>query len=171
MAVPTLDVRGDERLLAAARVLRDFESFTPEITRRVQRTMSPVWRGLISRKAGRWNRDQAVLARNARIEGIAPPVARAADSTRAMRGGFVPAEQWHAVEFGANREKVTTYMRRGPNGDLHRVTRHTSRQMPPRIRKGRIVYPAFAELVPRLASMWVQTIMRTTNELLEKAVG
>ena len=96
-------------------------------------------------------------------------MAIAASSRRALRGGLVPADQWHAVEFGADREKVTTYQRRSPKGNLHRVSRHTARQLPPRRRAGWVAYPALAEFLPRALRLWSQLIVRKYAEAAEKA--
>ena len=69
--------------------------------------------------------------------------------------------------FGADQDTVTTYERRGSKGGQHRVTRHTSRGLPPRRRKGRVVFPAAAEMGRRLASLFVQTIVRGIYEASE----
>lgn len=164
-----ISVRDHDELRAVVLALkaadRDLRS---DINRATRETLNPVWRGLVDVNAT-YRRDQAVLAKGTRIKAGNPPVAVAASSRRKLRGGLVPAEQWHAHEFGADREATATYQRRSPKGTVHTVTRHTRRQLPPRYRKGRVVFPAFAEFAPRAVSLWVQLIVRKYNEAAEQA--
>lgn len=163
-----LAVRGDDRLRAVVLALkaarRDVKN---EIARATRQTMNPVWRDAVAARA-KSDLDRKVIAAGARIAAGNPPVAYAAQSKRRLPGGLVPVERWHAVEFGANPDKVTDYDRRSPTGGTHDVTRHTQRQLPPRYRKGRIAYPALAEFVPRLTSLWVQIVVRVFNEAVER---
>lgn len=149
-------------LKAADRDLRN------DINRATTATMGPVWKSLVEANASR-PMDARVLAKGARIKPGNPPVAMAAMSRRALSGGFVPTDRWHAFEFGADRETTTTYERRSPLGTVHQVTRHTRRQLPPRIRAGRVVYPAFADIVPRLISLWVQLVIRKYADAAERS--
>lgn len=163
-----LAVRGDDRLRAVVLALkaarRDVKN---EIARATRQTMNPVWRDAVAKNA-RTDLDRKVIAQGARIAAGNPPVAYAAQSKRRLHGGLVPVERWHAVEFGANPNEVTTYDRKSPKGGKHDVTRHTQRQLPPRYRKGRVAYPALKEFVPRLTSLWVQIVVRVFNEAVEK---
>lgn len=86
---------------------------------------------------------------------------------RKLSGGLNPKVDYHAVEFGAvDREAFTQYEARR-NGKAFQVRRRTLRQFKPRNTKGYVVYPAAAEAIPRLASLWVQTAVRTLHELIE----
>lgn len=132
-------------------------------------TMGPVWKDVLADRAIRFHRDVRLYLPGGIIAGNNPK-ATAATETRTLSGGLVPAKDWPKIEFGSNREKQTTYDRRSPKGKVHKVTRRTQRQLPPRYRKGRVAYPAFAEVAPRVVSLWVQMIIRRYNEALEKAV-
>lgn len=149
-------------LKAADRTLRT------DINRATRETMNPVWRGLIEGNATN-RRDSAILAKGAKIKAGNPPAGQAATSRRPLRGGLSPVDHWQALEFGADREKTSTYTRKSKNGGTHQVTRHASRQLPPRIRSGRVVYPAVADIGPRLASLWVQIIVRKYHDAAEEA--
>lgn len=163
-----LDVRGDDRLRATVLVMRELERpIVNEINRQTRGTLNPLWRGLVENHATS-RRDFGVLAKGARIKPGNPPVAQAGSSRRRLRGGLIPADSWHAFEFGADRNAVRTYDRRSPGGGTHTVRRHTRRQLPPRIRAGRVVMPAFAEFAPRAVSLWVQTVVRTVMDRLER---
>ncbi|TFC94574.1 hypothetical protein E3T28_14830 [Cryobacterium sinapicolor] len=88
-------------------------------------------------------------------------------STRALSGGLKPSENAAAIEFGTKRDLVRTYDRRSRKGGTHKVTRHTRQQLRPLNRKGYVFYPAVTSLIPRIASLWVQTTVRTFHEALE----
>lgn len=164
-----LSVRDSNALRATVLVLRELERpVVKEINTRTRDTLGPLWTSLVELHAQR-PIDQAVLAKGARIKPGNPPTAIAASSRRRLRGGLVPAERFHVREFGGNREAVKTYTRRSRRGGTHNVTRHTARQLPPRYRKGRVVWPAFAEFAPRAAALWVQTVVRTVMDQLESA--
>lgn len=109
-----------------------------------------------------------VIGRTARVavtdRGVRLQAARVG---RPLRGGLNPKTQWHAVEFGGDqdvRRKVAYTSSRGKNYD---ITRHTQRQLRPRRETGYVAYPAIARSVPRLASLWLQTIVRAGHEALE----
>lgn len=163
-----IDVRGVEKLRATVLVLKNVERpVAREINTRTRTTMNPVWKGLVETHASR-HIDARVLAKGARVKGGNPPVLVAASSRRPLGGGLVPATQWHAYEFGAAQDSERTYTRRSSRGRVHKVTRHTTRQLPRRIRKGRVVYPAVEEIVPRLVSLWVQTVVRTVMDGVDR---
>lgn len=73
------------------------------------------------------------------------------------------------TEFGAYREDFNTYRRRSRKGKSHGVNRRTQRQFWHYTKKGHTVYPTAENMIPRIASLWVQTIYRTVHEVIEKA--
>lgn len=168
-----LDVgRAPDAIRAAVLALKAADrGLRSDINKATRTTMSPVWKDLITSRA-RTTRDKKVLANGLRIKAGSPPAGIAASSKRKLSGGLVPAEAWQPFEFGADPNKVTTYTRRSPNGGTHKVTRHTTKQLPSRMgrgMKGNVVYPAVKQFVPRLVSLWVQTIVRTYYEAAEEA--
>lgn len=84
---------------------------------------------------------------------------------RRLSGGLNPKTDYAGVEFGADREKKTSYVRQGS-----RVTRRTRAQFKPRRKSGYVFYPAARKMVPRLASLWVQTIVRTVADIFDGSV-
>jgi len=137
-----------------------------EISKETRGTLNPVWRDAVASHA-RTRMDAAVFGKGARIAAGNPARAVAASSRRALSGGFTPDRDGRALEFGVDRNKESTYSRRSRNG-THQVTRHTRRGLPARNRRGRVVYPAFAEFGPRLTSMWVQIVVRNIHKALEE---
>lgn len=81
---------------------------------------------------------------------------------RKLSGGLNPKTEFPAVEFGANRNKVTSYTRKG-----HRVKRRTAVQMRPRNKSGYVFYPAASEMIPRLARLWVQTVVKVYGDIFD----
>lgn len=142
---------------------RDLRS---RINRSIRQTMNPVWRAQVAAHVTR-HTDTAVIAKGARIKAGNPPVALAAQSRRPLRGGLVPVRQWPGFEFGAVHGVKATYTRRSPKGRLHQVRRDTTRQLPPRIRAGRVAYPALADLAPRAWSLVVQLVVKVYAEAAE----
>lgn len=163
-----LSVHGARELRAAVLAMRVARrEVRNDINRATRQTFNPVWRQLVNDRA-RTSLDRRVLNTGVRVVAGNPPALVAAGSRRRLPGGLVPAEQWQGVEFGANRDKVTTYRRRSPSGGTHTVRRHTARQLPARQRTGRVVFPAVADIAPRIASLWVQLIVRKFSEAVEK---
>lgn len=72
------------------------------------------------------------------------------------------------VEFGTDRDSWREYQGRSPKGKSYKVKRHTRRQLAWHRQEGRVVYPTANDLIPRVASLWVQTIIKTFYELLER---
>jgi hypothetical protein len=95
----------------------------------------------------------AVSDQNIRIQSAA--------KGRKLSGGLLPKVDYGPVEFGAAHKKIS-YTRDG-----HRVTRNTTAQFKPRNRKGYVFYPAAREMIPRLASLWVQTVVKTYADIFE----
>ncbi|QIN94313.1 hypothetical protein SEA_BLUEFEATHER_9 [Arthrobacter phage BlueFeather] len=140
-----------------------------EINKATRDTMNPVWKNLVQAKA-REETDVKILVPGTRIAAGNPPQAIAASSSRRLSGGGTPKELARAREFGAvNRNAEKTYTRRNRSRPgSHTVQRHTQRQLPAATRTGRVVYPAFAELAPRMVSLWVQIVVRKTHEAFER---
>lgn len=96
----------------------------------------------------------AVSNQNIRIQSAA--------KGRPLSGGLNPKTDYASVEFGGNREKKVTYGRKGG-----RVTRRTARQLRPRNGRGYVFYPAATRMIPRLASLWVQTVVKTYADIFD----
>jgi hypothetical protein len=121
------------------------------------------WKDAITARATS-KMDKLVLAKGARIQPGNPARAIAASSRRPLEDGLVPDTDARAWEFGTTEpEHQDTYTRK----DGARVTRHVKRQLPRATNQGRVVYPAWAKVGPRLVAMWTQLIVRKIYESLE----
>jgi hypothetical protein len=157
-----IDVQGDEVLQGVVIALQRSDAETRKSIRTYTKSvMTRPWLDEIDRRAStRLERrvigataTVAVSDQNIRIQSAA--------KGRKLSGGLLPKADYGPVEFGAAHRKVT-YTRKG-----HRVTRNTTAQFKPRNRSGYVFYPAAKEMIPRLASLWVQTVVKTFADIFE----
>lgn len=165
-----VSIDSDRKFQAVALALRLMDKdLRRDINKAARDTMNPVWQGLVKLEAQSPG-TYAVLVPGTRVAAGNPPSARAGSSTRKLSGGGIPADLAHHYEFGVGNpdQMGKPYQRKNrKTGGTHTVTRRTMRQLPKREAKGRVVYPAFAEMGPRLASLWVQIVVRKTHEAFE----
>lgn len=139
------------------------------INRATRSELKPMWQQQIAANLAGTDSFTSRMIGKGLVSGGNPPIMRAATSRRPLRkGGITPDAEGHLGEFGGFSTAFTTYKRRSPNGGQHEVTRRTRLGLPRRSSSGRVVYPAAAEVAPRMASLWVQTFVRTVYEALEE---
>lgn len=157
---------GPEELRAAARALAAANSsLQNEIGAATETTMTPVWQGKVSDRI-RDHREE-IMNTGVRVIGGNPAVLIAADGHRRVGRGL-RTEHWPGFEYGANKEKQTTYRRKSKNGGTHTVTRRTQKGHPPRHRTGRVLGYATRLILPRIAALWTQTVMKKIYDALEE---
>lgn len=137
-----------------------------------RQTMNPVWQSLVSdHLSGRDAMTDRMLNNGVRIAAGNPPVAKAAQSSRAIGRNrrLIPRQDFAGWEFGVpDRNAYSRYERKNRRAaGYHWVERRTMKHLPRRHPQGRVVYPAFAEIAPRMVKLWVQTIMRTYFDAAE----
>lgn len=93
-------------------------------------------------------------------------VGRALSKRTAGAGAAKPVDLVRAVEFGGS-QRYSRYKRESSRGRLHDVKRRTLTGYGEHNRKGNIVYPSLAAVVPRVASLMVQTCVRTLADAFE----
>lgn len=117
-----------------------------EIRRRNKAVIGPVWEEAVRGEA-RTPLQTDVLANTTRVSVSDQNVVLSAASIgRPLAGGGSPPELAAGAEFGSQRFK----------------------QFGTRASKGKVFYPAAAKVIPRIASLWVQTTIRTFYELIER---
>lgn len=160
--VVQIDVRQSREMQAALLALRTVpREIRAQVRKYTRQMVLPEWKkGLESRAVSRL--DQKVLVKSSS--------AQVRDTNVVLRSGAKGKlkDITKAVEFGADREKTNSYQGRSPKGKRYPVSRRTARQLAWRREEGRVVYPTANELIPRIASLWVQTIIKTFYEALEK---
>lgn len=162
-----ITIFGSKELQAVVLAMRTLDRDSrKEIRKHVKDMAQPAWQQALAENA-QTRLEHRVLARTGRVRVSDQNVTLTAASVgRPLAGGLQPKQQYHAVEFGADPEDVT-YTATSKNGKRYKVTRNTRAQLRPRNAKGYVVYPAAAEMIPRIAAMFVQTVVRTVHEKLE----
>lgn len=152
-------------LLAMRALPRDVAK---EIRKQNRSVVFPEWKKAVAERAhGLF--ETRVLVQTARATVTDRQVTlTAATVGRPLSGGLNPKTDYHAAEFGADRDQKTTYAARSRRGKQFQVTRHTTRQLRPRKRTGYVVYPAAANILPRIAALWAQTTARSIHEAFER---
>lgn len=166
-----LSAKGSPELRAASIALKGVDrELRSKIIRATAQQGNDIWRSEVSGKTRR-PLDEQILAKGARVAGGNPPQAVAASSRRPIGRSrrLIPDERWPGYEFGTdNRDAYSRYTRKNrSNSGSHKVERRTMRHLPPRYRKGRVLWPAFAESAPRVASLWVKTIVKSVMDAAE----
>lgn len=111
--------------------------------------------------------EQLVLASTARVAVSDRNVKlKSAHLSKRLSGGLTPSAHYGPVEFGAaiGQSSVTQRSRRGRTYSYKRTT---GRQFKRPNKSGYVVYPAAKNIIPRLASLWVQTMVRAFHEAAE----
>ena len=166
-----ISARGVPQLRAAVLALKGADrDLRRAIYARMRDTMSPEWRDAVEHRT-RTRIAQVTIGNKAQIKAGNPPVLMAATSKRRVSkrgGGLIPDVHWAGVEYGTSDPGAFhEYDRRSKNGGSHKVKRRVNRHLAGRSR-GRILAPAVAEIAPRLASLAVQSIVRTYMDILDR---
>lgn len=164
-----IDVRDHRELQAVVLAMKRLEpTVKKDISKATRDELNPLWKSLVAANASS-QFEAKLLVPGTRIAAGNPPRAVAASSVRGIgkTKELKPAEHYWLAEFGGYSTDKTTYVRSEKDGGRHKVTRRTKTGLPKRIRKGRAVYPAFAEMAPRAVSLWTQIVIRCTHEAFE----
>lgn len=130
-----------------------------------QKSVKPIWKESVNGNVTT-RLESRVLGRTATTAVRADNVTlRAGHTSARMSGGARVFELTHHAEFGADQSYTRTVPGRGATGQPYK--KRTRAQFRPRKRTGYTVYPAAADAIPRIAALWVQTVVRTTYEAFE----
>lgn len=163
-----IDVRDSTEIRATILAMRTVDRTIQKMVRQqIKTTATPEWKkGLAERADTRLQHrvlvDTAVVTpsnQNLRIQ--------SATKGRPLSGGFEPKYDWHAAEFGVDRNRQITYTRRKVGGKVHKVTRRIGPGLPARKASGHVFYPTAADMTHRFARLVVQTTVRTIGTALE----
>lgn len=140
-----------------------------QLNRATKELTTPEWqeevRGRVSTRL-----ESRVLSDTARVRVSARNLTLVSGaSSKRLSGGATVRDLVKATEFGSDQVSKVTYKARSKNGVAYTVTRRSNRQFRPRnAPQGYVVYSAASAFIPRAASLWVQTTVRTTHEAFEK---
>lgn len=140
--------QSDREIQRAIRTFTKAEITRPWLEAISDQASTPLERRVIANTA-----TVAVSNQNIRIQSAA--------KGRKLSGGLQPKTDYAPVEFGAAPRKQT-YTRKG-----HKVKRNTTAQFRRPNRNGYVFYPAASRMIPRLASLWVQTVVKTYGDIFD----
>lgn len=162
-----ITVFGSKELQAVILALKTLDRDTRAEIRKHTKTMASTEWGQTLTEHASTKLEHAVLARTGRARVSDQNVTlTSATVGRALKGGLQPKRDAAAVEFGADAQ-VVPYTATSRTGTRYEVRRNTRAQLRPRNRKGYVVYPSAASIIPRIASLWIQTTARTIFDKLE----
>lgn len=153
---------GPRELRAAVLAMKQADTaIRRDISQDMRTTMGPVWKQAVNQHlTGAGRMEAAMLTPGVRIAPGNPPQLVAASSRRRVGNGLIPDRHAPGYEFGASGTTPTRQRTgRGPTPD-RTYQRRAMRHLPPRRRNGRVVHPAAAHVLPRIAAYWVQSIIR-----------
>lgn len=163
-----IDVRSSRELQALILSVRQANK---DVQRQIRQRTKPIlqteWKKALAEQA-MTNVEHRVLVDSARVTVSNQNVKlKSAQLAKRLSGGARINEIFGAVEFGAGQELYVEYTgnRRGKSFPVKRRVHQQFRHYK---RRGYVVYPAAAQIIPRLASLWVQTAVRTFHEALER---
>ncbi|HWU29342.1 MAG TPA: hypothetical protein VN041_09665 [Microbacterium sp.] len=90
-----------------------------------------------------------------------------ASLSRSLSGGLKPSESYGPVEFGANPRPGAKEEAHSRKGTPFTRYRDPNRPFKKPNRRGYVVYPSAASIIPRVLAMYVQTFVRAIHEALE----
>lgn len=172
-----ISVWNSRELLATILAIRQAPTEMQKQIRQQTKTItSEEWKRAMGEHASTVNAARVtsrVLVQTARVA-VSNQNVRLSSATvgRRLKGGLEPKVHYYALEFGANPDTRTTYTatsRKGRKFTVHQ--RHTARQLPRRLKAGWVFGPAVADMVPRIAALWVQTTVRVIAEAFEGKRG
>lgn len=153
-------------LMVLTQAVRQME---PEMRKQIRAhtkpVVEPVWREAV--RANVSDRlETRVLSDTARVS-VSDQNVILKSATVGKVGGVPASVLAPGTEFGANPDKqIRSKTRAGRT-----YTRRRGRQFKLPRSRGYVVYPAAREVIPRIASLWLQTAIRTMHEVLEQKGG
>lgn len=163
-----VSVYSSRELLQVLRGLRNLDRETRKHQRQGLKGMvEHAWKQTLAQHANT-RLEHRVLVDTARVR-ISDQNVRltSASLSRKLRGGLKPSVSYAPVEFGAEPSPGATETVRAKNGGTFTRRRDPHRPFKAPNRRGYVVYPSIAAVVPRVLAMYTQTFLRAIHEALE----
>lgn len=157
-----------QELLTVLRGLRNLDRETKKHLRRsLKQIAEQAWKQALAQHADT-RLEHRVLVDSGRVR-VSDQNVRltSASLSRGLRGGLKPSANFGPVEFGANPRPGATETVRSRRGKEFSRKRDPNRPFKAPNRKGYVVYPAAAAIIPRILAMYVQTFVRAIYEAIE----
>jgi len=148
-----------------------------ETRKQIRKTVQPIWSEAVAKNA-HTRLQERVLSDTAKVAVSDTQIKLRSGATGKVGDGTPVSVLAAGVEFGANRDSTQLVRgRRSAGGNVVRngrlvasgsySRRHTKRQFMLFRERGYVVWPAAATAIPRIASLWIQTAVRTIHERVE----
>lgn len=157
-----------QELLTVLRGLRNLDRETKKHLRRnLKQIAEQAWKQALAQHANT-KLEHRVLVDSGRVR-VSDQNVRltSASLSRSLSGGLKPSESFGPVEFGAGPRPGATEAATSRRGKQFSRTRDPNRPFKAPNRKGYVIYPAAASVIPRILAMYVQTFVRAIHEALE----
>jgi len=142
-----ISVRESAHLKATVIAMQSADREIQSRIRKVTREAAvPIWREeLKARPASEQQSRMLVATARVAVSSNTVTLTSAGSKRKALSGGATPIRLGKAYEFGSKK----------------------GRGMPAPRRGGYVVYPALADVAPRIISLWTQTVMKIAHDALE----
>lgn len=152
-------------------VLRGLRSLDRDTKRALRQHLKPMaeqaWKEALAQRADT-RLEQRVLVDTGRAR-VSDQNVRltSASLSRSLRGGLRPSAHFGPVEFGAGPRPSARETATSSKGTKFQRHRDPNRPFKQPNRRGHVVYPAAASVIPRVLAMYVQTYVRAIHDALE----
>jgi len=132
----------------------------------------PEWQGAL-RQSRATTAQSRVLVDTAKVKVSNQNIRLSAgDAAKRLSGGGKARDLAHGEEFGGQGgDRVKSYTSRRGGKSFQVRNRHTTRQFPARRRNGYVAFPAATIIIPRIASLAAQTVVRSLLDLVDGKAG
>jgi hypothetical protein len=157
-----------QELLTVLRGLRNLDRDTKKHLRRnLKQIAEQAWKQALAQHADT-RLEHRVLVDSGRVR-VSDQNVRltSASLSRSLSGGLKPSESFGPVEFGAAPRPGATETATSRRGTQFKRRRDPNRPFKAPNRRGNVVYPAAAAMIPRILAMYVQTFVRGIYEAIE----
>jgi hypothetical protein len=170
MSSPRISVFESKELQGVILALKGMDKeISKQIRKQTKEVVLPVWKKSVAENISTRLESRA-FGNTARIAVSNQNITLSVASVgKPLAGGLNPRTQAHVVEFGADRNKTISYEARSVRGKNFTVRdRRTRAMLRPKNKTGYVFYPTVKDVIPRIASLWIQTTVRAFHEALEK---
>lgn len=167
--VVRLDVLNSPELQAIILAVRaSKKEIAKAIRQQTKKVVAPEWQRAVAERSESLLESRVLVATATALVSNQNVKLRSASKGRKLSGGLDPKTQYHVAEYGGDREDVRPVEGKSRKGKTYKIPkRHTKRQLRPRKKAGYVFGPSVADMVPRIASLWTQTVVRVFAEALE----
>jgi hypothetical protein len=156
-----LHVEGVNEVRLAAAYFGRLDQPTRKAVAAEAKKWAPMLVNRVQREAHTQGKPGVALAASGKVSATTKGLIASFGTTGAMASGSrrIPASKLAGFEFGTSKQQQKVkYVSRGRSTGLFEVNRRVKAGMSPRRKDGYFIFPAVAEMTPKLVAMWVRAI-------------